>query len=253
MTLTSAPTAPPSATVAVIGAGRLGGVLAAALRAAEFTVTGPLGRDDGIPRTDIALLCVPDAEIPRAAQTARRARLIGHVSGATGLDDVDFSVHPLQTFTGTEGPEIFRGIGAAIAGRAAEGRATAEQIALALGARPFEVDDAHRAGYHAAASLASNLALAVLDAAEQVALAAGIRHPRGLLAPLVERTVANWTHTGAGAALTGPLVRGDQATVDRQRDAVTAANAELAPLFDELVARARDISRSRTERPEART
>src|SRR5690606_32324281 len=91
----------PSATVAVIGAGRLGGVLARALEQAGFAVRGPLGREDGIPASDIVLLCVPDAEITAAAQRARPyASLLGHVSGATPLDDVDFSIHPLHTITG---------------------------------------------------------------------------------------------------------------------------------------------------------
>ena len=73
-------------TVAVIGAGRLGGVLANALKWAGFTVAGPFGRDDSIPASDIALLCVPDAEIATAARNARpHATLLGHVSGATPL------------------------------------------------------------------------------------------------------------------------------------------------------------------------
>jgi len=232
-----------SATLAVIGAGRLGGVLAAALRAADFTVHGPLRRDDTVPDVDIAILCVPDAAIPTAAAAARpHATLLGHVSGATPLDDVDFSIHPLQTFTGAEDPDVFRGVGAAIAGRTPDALATAERIATALGAHPFEVDDAHRAGYHAAASIASNLLLAVLDAAEQVAAASGIRHPRPLLAPLVERTVENWARTGARPVLTGPIARGDEATVARQRAALAAATPELIDLFDVLAEQVRALA-----------
>jgi len=232
----------PSATIAVIGAGRLGGVLARALEQAGFAVRGPLGRDDRIPASDIVLLCVPDAEITAAAQRARpHASLLGHVSGATSLDEVDFSIHPLQTITGDESPDVFHGVGAAIAGRTPEALATAEQLAAALGTRPFTVDDAHRAGYHAAASLASNLALVVLDAAEQVALAAGIRHPRELLAPLIARTVDNWADAGASAALTGPIARGDEQTVLRQRAAIVADAPELADLFDRLCDGARRL------------
>lgn len=237
----SAPTT--SATVAVIGAGRVGGVLTDALRAARYTVHGPLRRDEPIPVADIALLAVPDAAIPTAAASARpHATLIGHLSGATPLDDADFSIHPLQTFTGTETPDVFRGIGAAVAGRTADALAAAEHLARALGAHAFPVDDAHRAGYHAAASIASNLLLAVLDAAEQVATASGIREPRRLLAPLVERTVANWTRTGARPALTGPIARGDEGTVSRQRDAVVAAAPELGALFDVLGSRVRALA-----------
>ena len=168
-----------ASTVAVLGAGRLGVVLARALVDAGFDVRGPLRRDDAIPAVDVAILCVPDAAIAEVAAAVRsHAGLIGHVSGATGLDDVDFSIHPLQTFTGSEPPSVFHGIGAAIDGRTPEALALAEQLAVALGAHPFRVDDAHRAGYHAAASIASNLLLAVLDTAEQVADPQGFPRPR---------------------------------------------------------------------------
>lgn len=235
----------PSATIAVIGAGRLGSVLARALRQAGFAVRGPLGRDDRIPASDVVLLCVPDAEIAAAAQRARPpASLLGHVSGATPLDDVDFSIHPLQTITGGESPDVFHGIGAAVAGRTLDALAAAGRLAKALGARPFPVDDAHRAGYHAAASLASNLVLVVLDAAEQMALAAGIRDPRELLAPLVTRTVENWADVGAATALTGPIARGDEQTVLRQRTAILDAAPELTDLFDRLGDGARRLAAS---------
>ncbi|MCK8476049.1 Rossmann-like and DUF2520 domain-containing protein [Microbacterium aurugineum] len=240
---------PPGTTIAIIGAGRLGGVLSRALRAAGFSIVGPLRREDSMPTVDIALLCVPDAAIAAVAFVARpHARLIGHVSGATALTDVDFSFHPLQTFTGAEGPEIFDGIGAAIAGRTDEARVVAEQLALALGAHPFVVDDAHRASYHAAASFASNFVINVLDAAEHLASAAGIspREARELLAPLVHRSVDNWASTGAAAALTGPIARGDESTVARQREAAFAIGQ--ADLFDALAVATRAIA-SRTEDP----
>lgn len=243
-TLSSLPAAPVR-DIAVVGAGRLGRVLARALTAAGFTVAGPLHRGAPIPDEEVAILCVPDAAIRDAALAARpHARLIGHVSGATGLDDVDFSVHPLQTFTGTEAPSVFHGIGAAIDGRTPETLAVAEKLALALGAHPFPVDDGHRAGYHASASIASNLILAVLDAAERVAGSAGIpsAEARAVLAPLVRQTVANWADRGAAEALTGPIARGDEATVARQRVAVAAGHPELLELVDALTARTRVLA-----------
>ncbi|PRA81461.1 DUF2520 domain-containing protein [Microbacterium sp. MYb66] len=233
----------PGTTIAIVGGGRLGRVLARSLRAAGLDVLGPLRRDQSMPNADIALLCVPDSAIPAVAFVARpHARLVGHVSGATPLDDVDFSLHPLQTFTGTETPEVFHGIGAAVAGRTDDARAVAEQLARALGARPFAVDDEHRASYHAAASFASNFVLTVLEAAEQLAVAAGIPEgdARELLAPLVGRTVENWTAAGAGSALTGPIARGDEATVARQRAA--AGELDLQELFDALATATRAIA-----------
>ena len=245
----------PARSIAVIGAGRLGGVLARALVEVGFDVRGPFGRDDATPAVDIAVLCVPDAAIPDAAELARpHAHLVGHVSGATGLDDVDFSIHPLQTFTGSESPDVFRGIGAAIDGRTDEALVIAESLATALGAHSFRVDDAHRAGYHASASIASNLLLAVLDAAERVAGSAGIGadEARAILAPLVRQTVANWVERGAAEALTGPIARGDEETVARQRAAVAAATPELLPLVDALTGQTRVVAESAASRPSSR-
>lgn len=238
----------PETTIAIIGAGRLGGVLASALRAAGLTVHGPLRRDDKIPTADIALLCVPDSAIPEAAAAARRsATRVAHVSGATPLDDVDFSIHPLQTFTGAESPDVFHDIGAAISGRTPADKNTAEQLARTLGARPFGVDVAHRAGYHAAASFASNFVLTVLDAAEQLAASAGIRgdEARDLLAPLLRRTVDNWQRNGSTASLTGPIARGDEATVARQRGAIDETDPEFVPLFDALADATHAIARQK--------
>lgn len=234
------------ASLALIGDGRLGGVLSRALRAVPgLTVFGPLRRGADVPAADIALLCVPDAEIATAARVAGpHVRFVGHVSGATPLDDVDFSLHPLQTFTGAEAADVFRGIGCAIDGRTDAARAVAAELAAALGARAFVVDDKHRAQYHAAASLASNLLLTVLDAAERVATSAGLASDdaRMLLGPLVRQSVANWEDSGALAALTGPIVRGDEQTVTRQRAAIVAREPGLAGLFDELCASTRVLA-----------
>ncbi|MFS6530388.1 DUF2520 domain-containing protein [Microbacterium aurugineum] len=233
----------PGTTIAIVGAGRVGRVLAGALRAAGFDVLGPLRCDQSMPKAEIALLCVPDRAIPAVAFVARpHVRFVGHVSGATSLDDVDFRFHPLQTFTGTEPPDVFHGIGAAVAGRTDEARSVAEQLARVLGARPFTVDDEHRVSYHAAASFASNFVLTVLDAAEQLAVAAGIPEgeARELLTPLVGRTIENWARVGAQDALTGPIARGDEATVVRQRSA--AEEHELQALFDALAVATRAIA-----------
>src|SRR5215210_1612028 len=148
--------------VGVVGAGRLGTSLARALRAAGLTVDGPVGRGE-VPTGEAIILCVPDAEIPAAAEVvAASAPYVGHTSGATRLTALEpagvdaFGLHPLQTFTGEEGAEAFRGAGCAIAGTNPDGLAVAEELALALGMNPFEIDDRGRAAYHAAASVASN-------------------------------------------------------------------------------------------------
>ena len=108
--------------VAVVGRGRLGASLAAALETVGVEVRGPLGRG-AREQADAVLLCVPDTEIAAAAAAVRgMAALVGHTSGATGLDALEpagaaaFGMHPLQTFAGGERPERFHAVGCAVAG-----------------------------------------------------------------------------------------------------------------------------------------
>ena len=215
----------------VVGAGRMGSALAAALRDAGLEVTGPLRRGEECPRAvDCVLLCVPDAEIGQAAGNVPRGPLVGHVSGATTLVPLApheaFSLHPLMTV-----PARFDGAGAAVAGSTDRALATARTLAEALGMRPFEIADDDRAAYHAAASMASNYLVALEDAAERLLATTGAS--RELLVPLVRMTVENWARDGAGA-LTGPIARGDEETVARQRAAVEERAPELLELFDAL-------------------
>jgi predicted short-subunit dehydrogenase-like oxidoreductase (DUF2520 family) len=239
------------ARVGVVGAGRLGTVLCAALREAGLEAEGPAGRGE-VPRgCDAIILCVPDAEIPAAAATvAGAAPLVGHTSGATPLSALEpagaarFGMHPLQTFPPGSGPEAFRGAGCAVAGSRAEALEFAGGLARLLGMTPFEIDDEGRAAYHAAASVASNFVVTLLAAAERVAGGAGLdpHEARALLAPLVRRTVESVAELGPERALTGPVARGDAATVEAQRRAVEEAAPELLDLFDEHVRRTRVLA-----------
>ena len=105
--------------------------------------------------------------------------------------------------------------------------------------RPFEVPDERRAAYHAAAAIASNFLVALEESAADLLSAAGVGNGRELLAPLVLRTAANWSEHG-GAALTGPIARGDEATVARHLAALRELAPELIPLYEALAERTRD-------------
>lgn len=255
----------PSGTLAVsiVGPGRVGRAAAAALGATGYTVRGPFGRGETVPRSSIVLLCVPDREIAATAAALRgrpasgaaptgaasdEVELIGHMSGATAVagSGVDFGLHPLRAFVGDEGADAFAGIGCAVAGTTPAALAAASELARAVGGVPFEVTDEQRAGYHAAASMASNFLVTLEAAAERVAEASGLPAAqfRTHLVPLVRGTVDNWALHGPREALTGPIVRGDEPTVRRQRDAVAAAAPELVALFDELTVRTRDLARA---------
>lgn len=230
--------------VAIVGRGRLGTALSDALREAGWAVTGPLGRGADPSDFDAVLLCVPDSQIAAAAATVtvRDGLLVGHCSGATTLAPLGaheaFGLHPLMTIP-TSGA-VFEGATAAIAGSTPRALQLARDLATSLHMETVRVDDADRAAYHASASVASNFLLALEDLAERLAASAGV--PRERLVPLVRATVANWAATGAGPALTGPVARGDEATIARQRDAVAERAPDDLELFDQLVTLTRRLA-----------
>ena len=237
----------PSATpysCAIVGAGRLGHALAAALSAAGIPADGPLGRGAS-PEADVVLLCVPDGEIGNAAQaiTPVTGQLIGHCSGATTLEPLGdheaFSLHPWMTAS-AGGATPFEGAGCAIAGSTPRALETARALATALGMRPVEVADEDRAAYHAAASIAANFLVTLEGAAERLAATAGV--PRELLVPLARAALENWAADGAERALTGPVARGDETTIARQRAAVQERAPDLLDAFDALVAASRVLA-----------
>lgn len=226
--------------MSIIGRGRAGTALARAFAEAGIEVEGPLGRGEAATAA-VVLLCVPDGEIANAA-AGLHGKLVGHVSGATPIDGLDFGLHPLQTITGPE--TDLTGCGCAIAGSTPEALELARALALAARMEPFEIDDSARAAYHAAASIASNFVVTLEWMAERVAAAAGIEpeNARRMLAPLVRRTVDNWAELGPQAALTGPVARGDEVTVARQRKAIADAAPDLLPLFDALVEQTKAVA-----------
>jgi predicted short-subunit dehydrogenase-like oxidoreductase (DUF2520 family) len=228
--------------LAIVGRGRLGTAFAAALRDAGWEVVGPLGRGAPAAAVDAVLLCVPDDQIADAAGLIDPGPLVGHCSGATGLDVLAahqaFSVHPLMTVTGAGAR--FDGSGAAIDGSSPRALELARALAEALGMLPVEIADADRAAYHAAASIASNFLVTLEAAAERIAATAGL--DGALLAPLVRATVENWAALGPKRALTGPVARGDEATVTRQRMAIEERTPDLLPLFDALVEATRALA-----------
>jgi predicted short-subunit dehydrogenase-like oxidoreductase (DUF2520 family) len=202
---------------------------------------------------EVALLCVPDDEIETAAESVAAAvpplRFVGHVSGATALDalaaagsagaDV-FSLHPLQTIP-DPGSDLV-GAPCAIAASTPAALALARELALLLEMRPFDVPDEARAGYHAAAAIASNLLVALEESAAGLLERSGVDHPpRELLAPLVLRTAANWAERGPDA-LTGPIARGDAATVERHLEALRELAPELVPMYEALAERAHELA-----------
>lgn len=227
--------------IAVIGAGRLGSALAVALRplAPEVTLRGRGADGDG---AALVLLCVPDAEIPLASAAVAPGSLVGHCSGLTTLAALApheaLGLHPLMTVT--PGGATFAGAGAAVAGSTPHALAVAHALAAALGMRAFTLAEADRPAYHAAASVAANFLVTLEGWAEALFPA-----DRALLAPLARAALENWATEGAPTALTGPIARGDTATVARQREAVAARTPEHLALWDALAATTARLSKDR--------
>src|SRR4029453_8958454 len=109
-------------TIAIVGGGRMGRAMTAALGAAGVRVTGPHGRGFAGVGADAVLLCVPDGQIAAAAAAVAPGPLVGHCSGATGLDVLApheaFALHPLMTVPAGAGAPRLSGVGCAVDGTA---------------------------------------------------------------------------------------------------------------------------------------
>jgi predicted short-subunit dehydrogenase-like oxidoreductase (DUF2520 family) len=230
--------------VTIIGAGRLGRALAATLATSGIAVRGPLRRGEWEGRLsagEIVLLCVPDGEIAAIARSVAVDAVLGHCSGALTLEPLSphrgFSMHPLLAITGDR--TRFEGASAAIAGTNGDTLEIARQLAVALRMTPITVSDADRTLYHAAAVLASNYLVALEETAATLGSRVGL--DRRHLAKLAESALTNWARDGA-ASLTGPIVRGDEAVVARQRNEIAVTFPNLLPFWDALTDRTRSIA-----------
>ena len=232
---------PPGA-IDIIGRGRMGEALAAALGDAGVAVRGPLGRGATGEGAAVVLLCVPDREIANAAPLIVPGPVVGHVSASAPLELLApherFGLHPLLSVVGRGAG--FAGAACAIDGSTERAVGIARALAHRLGMTPRVVAAEQRALYHAAASAASNFLVTLEGMAERLAAQVGLE--RAALVPLVRATIDNWAARGASAALTGPIARGDEETAARQRGAVAASAPDLLPLWDALAAGTRELA-----------
>jgi predicted short-subunit dehydrogenase-like oxidoreductase (DUF2520 family) len=204
----------------VIGAGRAGSAIAARLRerGLELSEDNP----------ELVLICVPDRAIAEVAAAIAPGPWVAHVSGATPLAALDphvrrFSVHPLQTFTRARGAEQLDGAFAAVSGETDDAREVGLWLARRLGLEPFTLADSKRVAYHAGAAIASSYLVTLRRAAGSLLAAAGA--PPEALDPLMRRTIEN------DFELTGPIARGDWATVDAHVVAIRKERPELETMY----------------------
>jgi predicted short-subunit dehydrogenase-like oxidoreductase (DUF2520 family) len=204
----------------VVGArGRVGSAVAARLAERRVEL-----RENG---AELVLLCVPDGAIAGVAADIEPGPWVAHVSGATPLAALDphtrrFGLHPVQTIVHARGPEQLDGAWAAVITENQEACDVALWLATTLGLQPFALRDDERPLYHAAAAISSTFLVTLYRTAAAMFEQAGA--PPEALVPLMRRTIEN------GFELTGPLTRGDWATIE----AHIAAIRERAPDVEEL-------------------
>ena len=222
----------------VVGPGRAGTALARAVASLPgWRVEAPLRRGDDVTHAaegvELLVLATPDGGVAdvAAAVAPVDTTVVAHLAGSLGLDALApharrASIHPLRAIT--EVGADLRGAWFAVAGDPLAG-----EVVDALEGHRVAVDDEHRAAYHAAACIASNHLVALLGQVERVAGSAGV--PLEAYLDLVRQTVDNVAALGPAAALTGPVRRGDTATVERH---LAALDASERPAYEAMAAAA---------------
>ncbi len=184
--------------------------------------------------SDIVWLSVPDDNIAAVGAALAKSggwkgKMVFHSSGALASDELAplrfkgarvASVHPMMTFVRGEVPQM-AGVAFALEGDAAAIRA-ARTIVEDLGGSPFVIKKQNKVLYHIFGSFASPLVIALMATMEEVALAAGIRKQdiKSVAVPLLWQTLSNYLKHDAASAFSGPLARGDVATVKKHLKAL---------------------------------
>lgn len=235
----------PVTTIRLIGPGRAGRSLAAALRSVGVAVPDPLRPGDDVSGAaegvDAVVIATPDRAVAEVASAVRPVPgvVVVHLSGALGLDVLApharrGSLHPLVTLPDAEvGCERLLG-GATFA---VAGDPLVAELAAVLGGSTVAVPDGQRARYHAAATVAANHVVTVLGQVERLAAAAGVE--LDLFLDLARSAVDDVARLGPARALTGPAARGDEETLARHR-AVLAADDRA--LYDAVAGAARRLA-----------
>lgn len=255
---------------ALAGALRLGGVpvlglwarrpaAARAAGAAAGVVAYSSAPPDILLEAEVVLLAVRDSAIAEVAQMLVGTGLVGkrhvmlHCAGAAaahevlgGVADVVGGIgtmHPLQAIA--DGRVAMRALKGAVFGVEGDnvGRAAAKKLVSALGGVVLPLDSSRMAAYHSAAALASNYIVSAIDAAVQVLAGAGVSPSQATqaLVPLAEGALRNIAQKGTTDGLTGPVRRGDAATIQRHLDALRE-RPDLTQLYRALARHAVEIA-----------
>ncbi len=245
--------------IVVAGPGRAGGSVGIAALAAGHSVVGVVPGPSGsvppqladfvvssgsLPAADLLLIATRDSQIEQVSgELVERCDDISaaaHLSGFTSVSALApleprvgalGSLHPLQTLPDPlSGSQALRGAWAAVTGSASR---LLSRLAADLGMTPFALTDDAKPAYHAAAAAAANFVVECLGVAGDLLRSAQV--PLEATRPLVERIVHNVYTMGAERALTGPVARGDRATVLGQIGAASQVDPALGDQYRLLV------------------
>ena len=277
-TLGHVDTRPARLRVGVVGVGRVGSALGAALARAGHDVVAVSGvstlsrrraeqmlpgvpvlpPDEAVAAAEFVLLAVPDDDLrPLVAGLAdtgawRPGQLVAHTSGAQGIGVLDpaaargviaLALHPVMTFTGR--PEDLDRIDGATFGVTApdELRAVAESLVLEMGGEPVWVPETARPLYHAALSLGANHLVTLVNDALQLLDGVGVQDSPRLIAPLLSAALDNALRL-RDAALTGPVSRGDAATVQSHVRTLAREAPDVLPSYRAMARRTAERART---------
>ena len=271
-------TAAPRFRVGVVGSGRVGAVLGAALDRAGHTVVAvsavseesverahrmlPEARvcdvTEVVEHTDLVLLAVPDEALPglvrglAAVGAFHAGQVVAHTSGRYGVGVFDsaapaeilpLALHPAMSFTGRE-PDLDRLKDACIAVTTTrELQPLGEALVLEMGAEPVWVEEEDRALYHAGVTLAAAHLPTLVTQSEQLLEDAGVAEPRRILAALLTTALDNALREG-DHALSGPTVLGDADTV-AEHLAELASEPQIRSTYKALVRATVEFAASR--------
>jgi predicted short-subunit dehydrogenase-like oxidoreductase (DUF2520 family) len=238
--------------IAIVGAGNLASALAAFLRQAGYGIEQIISRSQPASRlrakrvarevdsiavvinratiqADVIWFCVPDAAVASAASSLTNAadwkgKIALHSSGALTSDELKVlrdrgaavaSVHPLMTFVRGSRPSLV-GVPFAMEGDRKALR-LARSVVSDLGGLSFPIKKEQKEAYHAWGMFASPLLTALLAVTERVAAAAGVQRKsaRERMLPILRQTLSNYARLGAPASFSGPIARGDAATIKK--------------------------------------
>ena len=254
------PPHPARLTIGVIGAGRVGTVLGAALARAGHRVVAVSAVSDAsvararrmlpdaaikrpgevLAESGLVLLTVPDDALPglvsglAATGAPMEGRLLAHASGSHGIRLLEpatrrgalpLALHPVMTFTGRP-DDLDRLAGICFGVTAPDPlRPAAEALVIEMGGEPVFIEEAHRGLYHAALASGANHLITLVVQAADLLRTAGVSDPARMLTPLLSAALDNALRLG-DAGLTGPVARGDADTVAGHIEALRDASPE---------------------------